>query len=377
MPEGMESLAISFDADGNQVKTYQTLEPLHFPQVTTPIITRGHESVRDRLLSVGGGRIDRAEMRRRVGNALQRNLPTFQRCINSAEEWAIVGGGPSINDCVADIRALKRRGVNIVSVNKSHDWLLDHGITPWGHVLLDPKEWVADYVKRPRRDVRYFVSSQCHDDVFDRLKDYPVFLWHASQDFEENGIKFAEPDRYLTENWPNVPLVVIGGGTTVGQRAIMLGHRMGANKFHLFGFDSSRAKGGKLHGYEKPEAPDSKPGAIGYKYKGTKYVFETNDHMARQHMDLDKFMEDLPARWRKGQVRRNFCMTFYGSGLTPFWAATLGLHAKPECNANPEVVGGFEACIKPKPKQELDSAVMKSIVGMLEDIERSRKALVA
>lgn len=296
--------------------------------------------LKEHLLSAHGGRIDRAELRKRVGNALNRNLPIHLQAVNDSKIWAIIGGGPSINSQVDRIRELKRSGANIVSVNKSHDWLLENDIVPWGHVLLDPKEWVADYVKRPRRDVRYFVASQCHDSVFESLSGYPVFLWHASQDFPEHG-NIAEPDDYLNAMWPGTPHRTVGGGTTVGHRAMILGHGMGADKFHLFGFDSSRDPAGKLHGYAKTEAEDASRGTLKFKWAGNKYSFDTNSHMARQQMDFDKFIEDLPSRYAKNQIRKGFRMIFYGSGLTPFWAATLGYHADPKCNENPELVGGY------------------------------------
>lgn len=306
--------------------TSVNLVPMSFPA----------SSIRDKLLSAGGGRVDRAEVRKRAGNAMLRGLPTMMDCTNDAKEWAIIGGGPSINDCLPHIRSLKRRGVNIVSVNKSHDWLLDHGITPWGHVLLDPKEWVADYVKRPRRDVRYFVASQCHDDTFDALDGYPVFLWHAGQDFPEGD----EPNTYLKQKWPKAPWFVVPGATTVGLRAVQLGHCMGADRFHLFGMDSSRAAG-KLHGYEKPEAPDSCDLPLKLKHRGLKYKFDTNDHMARQQMDFDDLIEKLPSHFASGLLRKDFSLTVYGSGLLPFFAAMCGLHADPECNADPSKVGGY------------------------------------
>lgn len=293
-------------------------------------------NLRDRFLTTGGGRIDRTEVRKRACNAMARGLPDFTVCVNNASEWAIIGGGPSINDSVDQIRKLKARGVNIVSVNKSHDWLLERGITPWGHILLDPKEWVSGYVQRPRKTVRYFVASQCHDATFDALSDYPVFLWHAGQDFPEGD----EPKTVLREKWPTAPWFVIPGATTVGLRAVQLGHAMGANKFHLFGLDSSRLAG-KMHGYEKPEPPDAERGPLKIKHNGFKYTFETNSHMVRQQMDFDKFIEDLPKHYQAGLLRKGFELTVYGSGLLPFFAAKIGLHANPECNADPSKVGGY------------------------------------
>jgi hypothetical protein len=296
--------------------------------------------LRARFLESGGGRIDRVEVRRRAGAAMARRLPTSLDCPHTARTWAIVGGGPSIATQVGAIRALKRQGANIVSVNKSHDWLLDQGIVPWGHVLLDPKEWVADYVGRPRKDVRYFLASQCHDETFNALKDFPVFLWHAGQDFDEG----AEPNGYLREKWPRRPWFVVPGGTTVGLRAMQLGHTMGADHFHLFGLDSSRAAG-KMHAYEKPEAPDAESGMLALKFRGKKYLFDTNAHMARQQMDFDKFIEDLPKNRIAGLLRESFTLTVHGEGLLPFFAAMIGLHADPTCNEDPSRVGGYVQCV--------------------------------
>lgn len=294
------------------------------------------EGVRARFLKAGGGRIGRAEVRRRAGRAMMRNLPTFRDCPTCAKVWAIAGGGPSIARDLAAIRALKRAGANIVSVNKSHDWLLEHGIVPWGHILLDPKDWVADYVKRPRKDVRYFLASQCHDATFEALKDYPVFLWHAGQDFDEG----AEPACYLRAHWPRRPWFVVPGATTVGLRALHLGHMLGADRFHLFGFDSSRSEG-RLHAYDKTEAPDAASGSLALTFRGRKYFFDTNTHMARQQMDFDKFIEDLPRSRAAGLLRPAFELTVHGAGLLPFYAAMIGLHADPACNADPVRVGGY------------------------------------
>lgn len=288
------------------------------------------------------GRIGREELRLRVESAMRRNLPTDLHCINTAKEWAVIGGGPSINDEVDTIRKLKREGVAIVSVNKSHDWLLEHGIVPWAHVLLDPKDWVADYVKRPRKDVRYFVASQCHDSVFESLKDYPVFLWHAGQDFTEDGVE--EPDNYLREHWPNATWRTVPGATTVGLRTPMLGHWMpnGPDVFHMFGMDSSRMNGA-LHAYDKTEAKDAGQGRQSLFWKGREFRFQTNSHMAQQFMDFDKFMDNLGDHYKHGRLRKSFRMKFYGYGLLPFFAAMLKIHAVPEFNDDPSRVGGWIA----------------------------------
>lgn len=301
------------------------------------------KTLRDTLLENNDARLDRQEIRKRCGNAMARKLPLFLYCKNDAKTWAVIGGGPSINDCVKDIRRLKKAGANIVSVNKSHDWLLENGIVPWAHVLLDPQERVKDYVKRPRKDVRYFVASQCHASVFDALDGYPVFLWHAGQDFP--FLDLQEPTAYLREYWTegSQNWICTPGPTTVGLRVPYIGHQMGADHFHMFGMDSSRSNG-KLHGYDKDEIRDAQCPDLFVKHNGFKYRFETNSHMARQQADFDKMVEDLPSKYQTGLFRKEFTMTIHGSGLLPFYAAKIGWHANPECNKNPEKVGGFVSC---------------------------------
>lgn len=318
------------------------------------------------------GRIDREEMRRRVDSAMARGLPTSLHCINMAKEWAVVGGGPSINDHIGTIRRLKREGVAIVSVNKSHDWLLSHGIVPWAHILLDPKDWVSQYVQRPRKDVRYFVASQCHDDVFEALKGYPVFLWHAGQDFED-GVR--EPDAHLRSNYPaskGFQWHITPGATTVGLRTPMLGHHLvnGPDRFHMIGFDSSRTEG-KLHGYDKSEAKDAASGQQKLWHMGKWYAFDTNSHMARQFVDFDKFMGELDDHYKQGRLRKSFGMKFYGHGLLPFYAAMLGLHADKECNRDPVKVGGFSS------QQDIGMTMrerQKQMVAQVNDPEFIAKA---
>lgn len=318
------------------------LEPLEKPDETERQLIEIHDTKveAERQKRLVGGRIDRQEIRDRVAYAMSLDLPSFVYCKNDHNEWAVIGGGPSINDCVPTIRRLQRRGIPIVTVNKSHDWALERGIVPWGHVLLDPKEWVADYVKSPRRDVRYFLASQCHREVFKKFANTPAFLWHAGQDFPE--FNATEPDAWLKQNCKHKTWASLPGKTTVGLRTPILGHHMGigTNLFHMFGLDSSR-KDGKLHAYDKPEAKDGVSGTKRVPYKGKVYHFGTHEHMHRQFDDFKDMIEELPGAYAKGTIRRSFGMRFYGTGLLPFYAAMLKLHANPEYNDDPTKVAGY------------------------------------
>lgn len=317
-----------------------TILPLEPPDETEKQLIARHDA-KNASRKVGGGRISRQEIRDRAAYAMSLDLPSFLYCKNDHNEWAVIGGGPSINNCVPEIRRLQRRGIPVVTVNKSHDWALEHGIVPWGHVLLDPKEWVADYVKNPRRDVRYFLASQCHREVFKRFENTPAFLWHAGQDFPEDNV--TEPDVWLKQNCRHKTWSSLPGKTTVGLRTPILGHHMGmgTNLFHMFGMDSSRDASGKLHAYPKAEAKDGVTGTKRVTYNGQVYHFATHEHMHRQFDDFNDMIAELPTAHAKGTIRRSFGMRFYGTGLLPFYAAILKLHANPEFNADPTKVGGW------------------------------------
>ena len=313
-----------------------------FPQsIPVPDLAACYEGLRKNLPSYNlnpkpqtnvTSRITTEEIRKRACSSMARGLRPFKIVKNDSDTWVICGAGPSLIDSIPTIRKLKRQGAYIITLNKTHDLLLEHGITPWGHILLDPMPWVAEYVKRPRMDVRYFVASQCHDDVFEALKGYPVFLWHAAQDIEDGT---SEPNIILRKLWPNKPWWCIPGPTTVGLRAPFLASQMGPVRprvFHLIGFDSSR-EGTKLHAMPKKEAEDAVSGTVTLTYKGARYQFDTNNHMKRQAEDFDGIIDNMMEYWKRDYLPKDIDLIVHGRGLLPFRAACLGLHAT--ANDNP------------------------------------------
>ena len=158
--------------------------------------------------------------------AQQRGLPVFdKRCPANTGTVSIVGGGPSAEDTIKDLKG------KVIAVNGSHDWLIDRGIVPRACVLLCPVEYLTEAFKfTPRDDVQYFVASLCHDNTFERLKGKNVVLWHAAQ-------RPAAIDALLPKG-----MLQIGGGGFVSLRAINLNYALGFRDFHLHGFDSSWRK---------------------------------------------------------------------------------------------------------------------------------------
>jgi uncharacterized Rossmann fold enzyme len=164
-----------------------------------------------------------------------RDLPWFTGFREREQVVAVVCGGPSTAECLPDIRAQRRRGAKIVTVNNAMAFLLKHGIKPDVHVMLDARAENAEFVKDAPEGVRYLIASQCHPDVFDALKDREVIVWH-------NGFGDNEEMREALDPWwegeNQRPCVLVPGGTTVGLRALWLCQFSGYRKIHVYGMDS-------------------------------------------------------------------------------------------------------------------------------------------
>jgi hypothetical protein len=215
----------------------------------------------------------------------------------------------------------------VISVNRTHDKLIQRfGIVPWGHVMLDPQERVADYVASPRHDVQYFLAAGVHEKTWEKFKGFPHFLWIPYADFPTG----SEPQYDdLKKRFPNRDPVILPGGTTVGMRAIWVAYYLGLIDQHWFGFDSS------FEGEAKNVS--GKPQAEGVKdiiakltdRRGEEREYRTNDHMAKQHLDFEELIsKQIPDMLRAGTLKPVPLFTVHGRGLLPDFARKIGLHAE-------------------------------------------------
>lgn len=167
------------------------------------------------------------QMLENVRSALGRGLPVPKACRPHDRLMSVAAGGPSLADTWKELQG------DIVAVNGSLRYLLEKDVTPWAVGCMDPRPHMADTLEA-RDGVFYFIGSTCHPDVFEKLKNQTVILWHP---LGMDGLGDVIGDR------PG-----IGGGTTMGLRWLTLGHYMGFRKFHCHGLDSS-FRGRATHAY--------------------------------------------------------------------------------------------------------------------------------
>jgi uncharacterized Rossmann fold enzyme len=82
-----------------------------------------------------------------------------------------------------------------------------------------------------------------HPEVLRKLRGKNVVLWHGGFDLDEQ-LKILERYQYK-------PVVVVGGGSTVGLRAILIARHLGYRNIELFGIDSCFEEN-EHHAYSQP-----------------------------------------------------------------------------------------------------------------------------
>lgn len=238
-----------------------------------------------------------------IASSSARDLPWFQGAGRHSGVAVLVCGGPSMKDSLPQIRAQKARGARIITVNNALAYLVDRGITPDSHIMLDARPENAIFLKNAPKSVQYFLASQCHADVYDALKDHGVTVWH-------NMIGDEGMTDILAQYAAEKVIVPVPGGGTVGLRALNLIWFSGYRKIHVYGLDSS-ISGDDHHAYAQPMNDGEETFTVvhgGKKYTCAKW-------MARQ-------AEEFQDQWQALQ-RANVALFVHGTGLIPDIAKQL------------------------------------------------------
>lgn len=251
---------------------------------------------------MGGVNVTHEALLANIREAVKRDLPWFTGFGPHKRVACVVGGAPSVRDDIGKIRAQQKRGARIVTVNNTWRLMVENGIMPDVHVMLDARAENAAFLKDAPKSIRYFVASQCHPDVFEALKDHDVVVWH-------NGFGDNEAIREVLAPWwdegPNQrPCILVPGGGTVGLRSLWLCAFSGFKTIHMYGFDSSY-EGDQHHAYSQPlnDADRVMEVTMGDK------IYRAAPWMVRQ-------VEE--ARWHRADlIKEGVTLHVHGRGLLP------------------------------------------------------------
>lgn len=223
---------------------------------------------------------------------MNRNLPMFKERMKQDSRAIIVGGGPSLEHTHDKITAL---GGTVYALNGAHDYLISKGAPVHYQVMLDARKENVSFVKNPKPYVTYLLAAQCHPDVFDALENNTVQMWLSCFDDAARDMEFARL-------FPKQRLMMVGGGATVGLKAINLAYLSGYRDFHFFGFDSCYQDSDN-HAY--PQPLNANEDRITVTAAGRQFICAP--WMAKQAAEFQKQMRQL--------VAEGCSFTVHGDGL--------------------------------------------------------------
>lgn len=249
-----------------------------------------------------------------IRSACERDLDWFTGFADEGSTCVIVGGAPSMLDHISDIRwHARQKKTRIVSVNNAWRTLVEHGITPNAHVILDARQENAEFVKGAPKTTRFLLASQCHPDVFDALEGYEVAVWHCA--FGDNDLLWEVLDPWKDSK----PIILVPGGSTVGLRTMWLAAFSGFRKIHMYGVDSSYAASGKHHAY--PQALNDAEHVVQVA-RGEK-TYQCSPWMVRQAGDFEQQYRQMREYVDAFGKPAPITVHVHGRGLLPDIAADL------------------------------------------------------
>lgn len=145
-------------------------------------------------------------------NQLNNGFHNFHNGVNKCPSYkefqfkspiAIVGSGPSLDERIDDLRALKEKGVIIVSCGTALKPLYDHNLKPNIHVEIESHRLTLDVLEETipadwRKDINFFGAAQLHPDCFKLFDKSLAFI----KDSASMGAVFCKPEEIIVGTTP-------------------------------------------------------------------------------------------------------------------------------------------------------------------------------
>lgn len=210
------------------------------------ILTEADLKVLDGIEMEGKINTEDAQLVENMKHSMRLGYPQVKPQPSQKDRVVLVGGGPSLESTLPELRELYFAGAKVVTLNGAYQWCLDRNIRPSAQIVLDAQAHNKRFLSPAVPQCRYLVASQCAPETWAAVEGRPdVWIWHAVAPDNES----AKPvlDAYYMGHWTPSP-----GGTTVAMRAVMLLRILGFLRFDLFGIDSCYI-GDAHHAYAQEE----------------------------------------------------------------------------------------------------------------------------
>ena len=193
--------------------------------------------------------------------------------------------GPSLADTWQKLRR------PIITVSGAHDYLVERGIVPDYHVDCDPRPHKPEMLRKPQEATTYLMASVCHPLFWEALQGRSVRLWHLI-----NGDDL-ETVAWVAQNHPAGMKSMIGGGSSVGMRAMNVAAALGYRKFDIHGMDCSFTENRHAGAHTGGQQVETL-------VKAGDRTFKTTKQMLQAAIEMEHFLQQQDAEVR-----------FYGDGL--------------------------------------------------------------
>lgn len=225
-----------------------------------------------------------------------------KRCLVTDRKVTVVSAGLMM--VPEDIIAEKEAGHFIVAVKHALKRLKEANVKPDACILLDPRPHVYDFVDNPDKDIIWFVASQVHPSVVEKLLENGCNVWgyHAP-------VGAGELELFKSHYQSVIP-----GGSASATRGLFLLEALGFRKFRLFGYELCLHKKPDMNTLDdKTGSPKYLSMTIGAKSSviDMQKDFWTEGQLAAQIQEL-KDLVDNP-EWD---------MEAFGFGVMPFLVKT-------------------------------------------------------
>jgi len=186
-----------------------------------------------------------------VHKQIRQNCERGLKQVMAYEEQAdqkvvVLGGGPSLNDYVDEIRAHKEAGAKIITMNNTYAWAKENDLWPVTQFMVDARPFNKRFVEPTDEENLYIIAAQVHPQVFDLLPEERTMMMHCNLDDESIEI-INEVVGECYKDWMPIP-----GGSSIMLRTLPCLQQLGFRDVEIYGFDSCLIDS-EHHAYEQKE----------------------------------------------------------------------------------------------------------------------------
>jgi len=95
-------------------------------------------------------------------------------------EIMLLGGGPSLLDFQEEIIQNRKDGMALATTNGAYNWCISQDLKPSCQLIIDAKETNIRFLPKVVEDCVYFLASQCHPSLFDKVPHDKTYMWQVS-----------------------------------------------------------------------------------------------------------------------------------------------------------------------------------------------------